>query len=117
VASSTNYTQNPAGLSVSDAREPLALVLDPLGNLEKRIVLPAGPLERGNEAMSVSLGDHGVAISGVQKAPGTHAAVYSDAFLVVRGWIPSSLRARVRAQPRKNVSNSCSVSSGASSGR
>lgn len=82
---STNYTQNPAGLSVSDSRDALGLVLDPLGNVEKRLVLPAGPAGRGNEGMSVSVGDRGeVAISGAQDAPGTHAAVFSDAFLVVR---------------------------------
>ena len=83
---STNYTQNPSGLSVSDARDSLALVLDSSGNVDKRIALPAGPAGRGNEAMSVSMDDRGqVAISGVQNAPGTHAAVFSDAFLVVRG--------------------------------
>jgi len=83
---STNYTQNPSGLSVSDARDPLALVLDSMGRVQKRIVLPAGPAERGTEAMSVRVGDRSeVAISGVQNAPGTHAAVYSDAFLVLQG--------------------------------
>ncbi len=83
---STNYTQNPSGLSVSDARDALALVLDPQGNVEGRLALPAGPAGRGNEAMSVSVADDGgIAISGVQDAPGTHAAVRSDAFLVVRG--------------------------------
>jgi hypothetical protein len=82
---STNYTQNPSGLSVSDARDPLAVVLDTLGNVEKRIVLPVGPAGRGNEAMSVRVGDRDqVAISGVHNAPGTHAPVFSDAFLVVR---------------------------------
>src|SRR6266404_2874293 len=81
---STNYTQNPSGLSVSDTRDSLALVLDSSDNVEKRIALPAGHSGRGNEAMSVTAGDgvH-VAISGVQNAPGTHAAVFSDAFLVV----------------------------------
>ncbi len=55
-------------------------------SIEKRIVLPAGPADRGNEAISVSVGDHNqVAMSGVQNAPGTHAAVFSDAFLVVQG--------------------------------
>jgi len=82
---STNYTQNPSGLSVSDARDPLAVILDSLGNVEKRIVLPVGPAGRGNEAMSVRVGDRDqVAISGVHNAPGTHAPVFSDAFLVVR---------------------------------
>ena len=81
---STNYTQNPSGLSVSDTRDSLALVLDSSDNVEKRIALPAGPSGRGNEAMSVTAGDGvQVAISGVQNAPGTHAAVFSDAFLVV----------------------------------
>jgi len=81
---STNYTQNPRGLSVSDTRDPLALVLDSSGKVEKRIALPAGPAGRGNEAMSVSAAfGNQVAIAGVQNAPGTHATVFSDAFLVV----------------------------------
>jgi hypothetical protein len=82
---STDYQQNPTGLSVSDARDGLALVLDPLGNVQSRIDLPRGPAGRGNEAMSVAVGDGGsLAISGVQNAPGTHAEVYSNAFLAVR---------------------------------
>ncbi|HTO96296.1 MAG TPA: hypothetical protein VMK66_04550 [Myxococcales bacterium] len=86
---STNYTQNPQGLSVSDARDPLALVLDPQGKVEQRILLPSGPAGRGNEAISASVGSGGeMAICGVQNAPGTHAAVFSDAFLVVRGTDP-----------------------------
>jgi hypothetical protein len=81
----TNYTQNPNGLSVSDARDSLAIVLDSNGLAGNRIALPAGPLGRGNEAMSVSVrGGNQIAISGVQNAPGTHAQVFSDAFLVVR---------------------------------
>jgi hypothetical protein len=82
---STDYLQNPAGLSVSDARDPLALVLDSLGNVEKRIALPRGPAGRGTEAMSVSFSEQSqLAISGVQNAPGTHAQVFSDAFLVLQ---------------------------------
>lgn len=79
---STNYTQNPSGLSVSDARDALALVLDASGNVQKRIAMPGGP--RGNEAMSVSAARGEVAISGVQNAPGTHAEVFSDAFAVIQ---------------------------------
>jgi hypothetical protein len=82
---STDYTQNPVGLSVSDARAALGLVLDAAGHVERRLALPSGPAGRGNEAMSVSVGDRGeVAISGVENAPGTHAPVFSDAFLVVQ---------------------------------
>ncbi|HZR07183.1 MAG TPA: hypothetical protein VFA79_01280, partial [Myxococcales bacterium] len=87
---STNYTQNPAGLSVSDARDALAVILDAQGSVEQRIVLPAGPPGRGNEAMSVSAGDR-IAISGVQNAPGTHAEVFSDAFVVVRDQVAAPL--------------------------
>jgi hypothetical protein len=81
---STNYTQNPAGLSVSDARDALALILDAKGNVERRIALPAGPAGRGNEAMSASVAGGRIAISGVLNAPGTHAEIFSDAFLVVQ---------------------------------
>jgi hypothetical protein len=80
---STNYTQNPTGLSVSDARDPLALMLDSAGGVLRRIELPAGP--RGNEGISVTVASDGrIAISGVQNAPGTHAEVFSDAFVAVR---------------------------------
>jgi hypothetical protein len=82
---STDYQQNPSGLSVSDARDGLALVLDALGNVESRIALPRGPAGRGNEAMSVAIGGGGsLAICGVQDAPGTHADVHSDAFLAIQ---------------------------------
>jgi hypothetical protein len=82
---STNYTQNPSGLSVSDARDSLALLLDPQGNVVQRIALPAGPAGRGNEAISVTVRDsREIAIAGIQNAPGTHAQVFSDAFVVVR---------------------------------
>jgi hypothetical protein len=83
---STNYTQNPSGLSVSDARDPLALILDPAGGVLRRIALPAGASARGNEGISVAATKDGrIAISGVQNAPGTHAQVFSDAFVTVRG--------------------------------
>jgi hypothetical protein len=82
---STNYVQNPSGLSVSDSRDPLALVLGPSGEVQRRIDLPLGPAGRGNEAISARRGaDGALAISGVHNAPGTHAEVFSDAFVVVR---------------------------------
>jgi hypothetical protein len=85
---STGYTQNPSGLSVSDARDSLAVVLDESGAVQQRIALPAGPAGRGNEAISVfALGEQ-VAIAGVENAPGTHAQVFSDAFVVVRALAP-----------------------------
>jgi hypothetical protein len=85
VVGSTSYTQNPAGLSVSDARDALGLVLDASGRVERRLSLPAGPPGRGNEATSVSVGERGeIAICGVENAPGTHAPVFSDAFLLVQ---------------------------------
>jgi hypothetical protein len=72
-------------LSVSDARDSLAVFLDSRGNVGDRISLPAGPAGRGNEAMSVSVrAPKRIAISGVQNAPGTHAQVFSDAFLVAQ---------------------------------
>jgi hypothetical protein len=70
---------------VSDARDALALVLDPAGTVLERIALPAGPAGRGNEAISVAVDGSGrLAIAGVHNAPGTHAAVYSDAFVALR---------------------------------
>jgi len=82
---STGYTQNPTGLSVSDARDALGVVLDASGGVEERIALPAGPPGRGNEAISVAANEaNQIAICGVLDAPGTHAQVFSDAFLVTR---------------------------------
>ncbi len=84
---STNYTQNPAGLSVSDARDDLAVVLGPDGTVRKQIALPPGPVGRGNEVTSVRVieGRWGI-FAGVKNAPGTHAQVFSDAFLSLRGF-------------------------------
>ena len=82
---STNYTQNPAGLSVSDARDDLAVIVGADGAIRKRLTLPAGPAGRGNEVTSVRVieGRWGM-FAGVKNAPGTHAQVFSDAFLSIR---------------------------------
>ena len=82
---STNYTQNPSGLSVSDARDDLAVIVGPDGAVRKRITLPAGPPGRGNEVTSVRVIDGAWGMfAGVKNAPGTHAQVFSDAFLSLR---------------------------------
>lgn len=82
---STNYTQNPSGLSVSDIRDNLAVVLSPEGAITKSLVLPSGPAGRGNEVVSVKvLEGHWAIFAGVNSAPGTHAPVFSDAFVCVR---------------------------------
>jgi len=81
---STNYSQNPSGLSVSDARDDLAVVLGPQGEVRARVSLPAGPAGRGNEVTSVRVVDGRAMFAGVKNAPGTHAEVFSDAFLSLR---------------------------------
>ena len=82
---STNYTQNPSGLSVSDQRDNLAVVVDPSGVIQKRLFLPPGPEGRGNEVVSVKVVDgHWAIFAGLNNAPGTHAPVFSDAFVSVR---------------------------------
>ena len=81
---STNYTQNPSGLSVSDARDDLAVILGPQGEVRARVDLPAGPAGRGNEVTSVRIVDGRAMFAGVKNAPGTHAQVFSDAFLSLR---------------------------------
>jgi len=81
---STNYTQNPSGLSVSDARDDLAVIVGPEGDVRGRVTLPAGPTGRGNEVTSVRIVDGRMMLAGVKNAPGTHAEVFSDAFLSVR---------------------------------
>ena len=81
---STNYSQNPSGLSVSDARDDLAVVVGPRGDVRARVSLPAGPEGRGNEVMSVRVAGGRGMFAGVKNAPGTHSAVFSDAFLSLR---------------------------------
>ena len=81
---STNYTQNPSGLSVSDARDDLAVILGPQGEVRARVELPAGPAGRGNEVTSVRIVGGRAMFAGVKDAPGTHAQVFSDAFLSLR---------------------------------
>jgi hypothetical protein len=81
---STNYTQNPSGLSVSDARDDLAVIVGPDGVVRARVELPAGLAGRGNEVTSVRVIEGGATFAGVKNAPGTHAEVFSDAFLSLR---------------------------------
>ena len=81
---STNYSQNPSGLSVSDARDDLAVVVGPQGEVRARVSLPAGPAGRGNEVTSVRVVQGWGMFAGVKNAPGTHAQVFSDAFLSLR---------------------------------
>jgi hypothetical protein len=81
---STNYSQNPGGLSVSDARDDLAVVVGSQGDVRARVALPSGPAGRGNEVMSVRVAGGLGMFAGVKNAPGTHSAVFSDAFLSLR---------------------------------
>jgi len=81
----TNYTQNPFGLSVSDERKAAAFVLNAQGKIVKEIILPQGPSQRGNEAIFVTALQNGFALfSGMQNAPGTHADVYANGFITVK---------------------------------
>jgi hypothetical protein len=81
----TDYVQNPGGLSVSDARKAAAIVLDAQGRKVREIGLPQGPSERGSEAMFVTVLRNGsIVFAGAHNAPGTHAPVYSDGFIAVR---------------------------------
>jgi hypothetical protein len=81
----TDYTQNPAGLSVSDVRTASAVVLDNMGKVVRSIELPQGPAIRGSEAMFVDqVGAGSILFAGAHNAPGTHAEVYSDGFIAVR---------------------------------
>jgi hypothetical protein len=85
---STGYVQNPGGLSVSDARQAMALVIDGHGKATREIVLPQGPPERGSEAMFIRFGGkNSMIIGGVHNAPGTHAEVYCDGFIAVRDFV------------------------------
>lgn len=82
---SKGYFQNPGGLSVSDSRLDMAVVLDNQGNMQNEIELPQGPVARGSEAMFVTLiGNNNILFAGVHNAPGTHADVYCDGFIAVR---------------------------------
>jgi len=81
---STSYTQNPGGLSVSDARDDLGVVLGQDGTVRGRVTLPPGPAGRGNEVTSVRVIDGWGMFAGLKNGPGTHAAVFSDAFLSLR---------------------------------
>lgn len=84
-AGTTDYTQNPHGASVSDARKAAAIVLDAQGKMVNEIPLPQGPAGRGSEAMFIKvLGSGRIIFAGVHNAPGTHSAVYCDGFVAVR---------------------------------
>jgi len=83
---STGYTQNPVGLSVSDPRDHLAVIVGPDGTVERRFFLPLGPRGRGNETVSVKVAGDQAVFAGAINAPGTHAPVFSDAFVEIEPW-------------------------------
>ena len=101
---STNYSQNPSGLSVSDERDALAVVLDPAGGIVERLAMPHGDAGRGNEAISVQVAADGrLVIAGMLDGPGTHAEVRSNGFLDVRpnvGSSPSTVLTRAASRSR-----------------
>ncbi len=78
---SNDYTQNPAGLSVSDSRAAIAVLLNGQGQLVESYTLPQGPTARGSEAIDVRIVGSTLVVAGAHNAPGTHAEVYSDGFI------------------------------------
>lgn len=81
---SNDYTQNPSGLSVSDTRDAIAILLDTRGQVIKHLVLPQGPSSRGSEAIFASVVGSKLLVAGAHNAPGTHAEVYSDGFIATQ---------------------------------
>lgn len=81
---STGYTQNPSGLSVSDRRMGLAVLLDAGGLVVRQLALPRGDGTRGDEAVFVNVGDAGrLVVAGMLDGPGTHAEVRANGFVSV----------------------------------
>lgn len=77
----TGYTQNPSGLSVSDARKALAVLLDSRGRLVRRLAVPSGTGERGDEVLSLHVQGCRLALAGMLDGPGTHAEVRANGFV------------------------------------
>src|SRR4029079_16599638 len=81
----TGYTQNPSGASISEAAQPLLVLLNADGSLAQNLAYVGGA--RHNQLTTIASWSGGWLLGGMVNGPGTHsgdadhALIFADGFL------------------------------------
>jgi hypothetical protein len=81
----TGYIQNPSGASISEAAQPLLVVLNSDGSFAQKLAYPAGP--RHNQLTTIAPLNGGWVLGGMTNGPGTHSGDADRALIVADGFV------------------------------
>jgi hypothetical protein len=81
----TGYIQNPSGASISEAAQPLLVLLNPDGSLARNLGSTAGP--RHNQLTTIAPMSGGWLLGGMINGPGTHSGDSDRALIVADGFL------------------------------
>lgn len=82
---STGYTQNPSGASISEAAQPLLVVLNSDGSLAQNLGYPGGP--RHNQLTTIAPLNGRWLLGGMVNGPGTHSGDADRGLIVADGFV------------------------------
>ena len=81
----TGYVQNPTGASISEAAQPLLVLLNHDGTLAQKLAFAAGP--RQNQLTTIASLNGRWLIGGMVNGPGTHSGDADRALIVADGFL------------------------------
>ena len=81
----TGYTQNPSGESISEAAQPLFVLLNADGSLARNLGYTGGP--RHNQLTTIAPHNDGWVLGGMVNGPGTHSGDADRTLIVADGFL------------------------------
>ncbi|HWR13413.1 MAG TPA: hypothetical protein VN577_01190 [Terriglobales bacterium] len=81
----TGYTQNPSGASISEVAQPLLVLLNSDGSLNRNLGFTSGP--RHNQLTTVTQQNGRWLLGGMTNGPGTHSGDSDRALIVADGFL------------------------------
>ena len=81
----TGYIQNPSGASISEAAQPLLVLLNPDGSLAQNLGYTGGP--RHNQLTTIAPLNGGWLLGGMVNGPGTHSGDGDRALITADGFL------------------------------
>jgi hypothetical protein len=81
----TGYVQNPSGESISEAAQPLLVLLNADGSLAQNLAYVGGP--RHNQLTTIAPQNGGWLLGGMINGPGTHSGDADHALIVADGFL------------------------------
>ena len=81
----TGYTQNPSGESISEAAQPLLVLLNPDGSLAQNLNYTGGP--RQNQLTTIAAQNGHWLLGGMINGPGTHSGDGNPALITADGFV------------------------------